>query len=359
MDILKKYVSNTLASNGNQTWFENAEPRKVQSGMVFSKVFCGGTFPYVFGYSGILDSTFGDGSRTKCNDVCPAWKIHSLSYAVTDTCDCAEAEKSAWNILTFDGSIAKIIDGEKLVCTDPTDITAKKGQYICLKITFSGQLVPCHEESIISIYRKNDDGWQLSPKVPVPVFTGVNRPVKKKIAFIGDSITQGIGTQFNSYMHYAARTADAIGKECAFWDLGLGYARGADAATDGIWLERAKHNDIITVCFGVNDMFQGRTVEQIVCDLQKIVDELKSAGLKVIIQTVPPFDYGEEHKKMWNSVNIFIRTELAGQCDGFVDTKFLCEDGEKSPKAKFGGHPNNEGNAFWAGNLLPAIKNLL
>lgn len=359
MDVLNKYVSNTLASNGNQTFFENENPKLCECGMVFIKVFKGGNYPYVFGFSGILDSTFGDGSRSVCNYVCPPWKLHCVSFAVTDTADTDEAEKKDFKALTFDGSISKCIDGEELISTDPIEITAEKGQFICLKVSFSGARVPCHEESIIAIYRRTADGWKLSPRVPIPVFTGVERPVKKKIAFIGDSITQGIGTVFNSYMHYAARTAEVIGENYAFWDLGLGYARGADTATDGIWLQRAKHNDIITVCFGVNDMFQGRTVEQIICDLQKIVDSFKAADLKVIIQTVPPFDYGEEHEKMWNRINTFIRTELAERCDGFVDTKFLCEDGERSPKAKFGGHPNNDGNALWAENIIPVIKELL
>ncbi len=62
---------------------------------------------------------------------------------------------------------------------------------------------------------------------------------------------------------------------------------------------------------------------------------------------------------MWNRINDFIRSELAEKADGFVDTKFLCEDGESSPKAKFGGHPNNDGNALWAENLLTAVTKLL
>lgn len=361
MEVLDDFVSNTLASNGNQTWLVSENAEKVQCGMVFIKVFKGGTFPYVFAYSGIIDSTFAGGISSVCNDVCPLWKIHSLGYIVTDTPEPYEAEKNEFRPLTFDGNISKYIDGEKIVHTDPTEITAQKGQLICLKTSFSGERVPYHEESIIAIYKRNDDGsWDLSPKVPLPIFTGVKREVKKKIAFLGDSITQGIGTDFNSYLHYAALVADKTGDEYGFWDLGIGYARGADAATDGIWLEKAKHNDIITVCFGVNDMFQGRTVEQIISDLQKITDLLQSAGLKVIIQTVPPFDYDEHYEIIWKKVNDFIRNELSEKADGFIDNvKFLCADGDNSPKSKFGPHPNNEGNYIWAEALVPVIKKLV
>lgn len=361
MNILDKYASNTLASNGNQTWLISENPGLAQCGMVFIKVYKGGTFPYVFCYSGRIDSTYGDGSISKCNDICPVWKIHSLSYTVTDTAEPSEAEKKDFNLITFDGSIPRIINGEKIISTDPTEITAESGQYICLKITFSGEKIPYHEESIISIFRRNNEGkWILSPKVPVPIFTGTDRSVKKKIAFLGDSITQGIGTDFNSYKHYASLIADEIGDEYAYWDLGIGYARGADAATDGIWLEKAKHNDVITVCFGVNDMFNGRTAEQIIFDLQKITDALQSAGLKVIIQTIPPFDYDEYFEKIWNKVNDYIRNELSEIADGFFDNvRILSADRKNSPKSKFGPHPNNEGNALWAKELAPLIKKLL
>jgi len=361
MKILDDYVSNTLAANGNQTWFINENPELAQCGMVFIKVFKGGTFPYVFAYSGIIDSTFSDGSISHCNDVCMPWKLNSIGYTVTDTPDPKEAEKKEFHLLTFDGSASRVIDGDKLANTVPTEITAKSGQYICLKTTFSGVKIPCHKESMIAIFKRQTDGnWNLCPEVPVPVFTGIKRDVKKKIAFLGDSITQGIGADFNSYMHYAARVADEIGDEYGYWDLGLGFARGADAATNGIWLEKAKHNDIITVCFGVNDMFKGRTAEQIIADLQKITDELQKAGLKVIIQTVPPFDYDEHFEKVWNTVNDYVRNVLSKKADGFVDNvKFLSADGNNSPKAKYGGHPNNDGNAVWAMELVPVIKNLL
>lgn len=361
MEALDRFVSNTLASNGNQTWFTSENPNGIECGMVFIKVFKGGAFPYIFCYSGIIDSTFADGSTSRCNDVCTPWKINSLSFSVTDNPVPSEAEKNGFKPLTFNGKADVIIDGDQLVGTDPAEIYAEAGQYICLKIEFSGVKIPCHEESIIAIYKRTkDESYLLSSKVPVPVFTGVKRDVKKKIAFIGDSITQGIGTEFNSYMHYAARVADEIGGDYAFWDFGLGFARGADASTDGIWLEKAKHNDIVCICFGVNDLFHGRTAEQIGTDLLKIIDALHSAGAKVIIQTVPPFDYDEHFTKIWRSVNAFVRNELAKIADEFLDNvKFLSADSDNSPQSRYGSHPNNDGNAVWARELVSEIKKLL
>lgn len=356
-DKFRKYCSNTLASCGNQSIFEL---NGTGEGMIFLKVFKGGSFNYVFAFSGIIDSTFADGSVSKCNDKTSGWTIDSLEAAVCDVCDPEQAEKESFAQLTFGGKSSLTVGDENLYFTDAKSITTDKGQFICLKIKFSGKRLPYHPESIIALYRRNENGWGQSVNLPVPVFTGVEREVKNRIAFIGDSITQGIGSVWNSYKHYAACTAELLGDENAYWDMGIGYARGADMASKGIWLEKAKQNDIVSVCYGVNDMFRGRTVEQLKADLDTILTELKSAGCKVVMQTVPPFDYGGEHEKMWREVNDFIRNSLAPKADVFFDNNpILCGNGKDSPDAKYGGHPNNEGHRLWAEALAPAIKSLL
>ncbi len=357
MTRLKEYASDTLASNGNQTVFT---PCGTETGMVFLKVFKGGTYPRAFAFSSVIDSTFADGSKSRCNDVCRDFRIVSLKFAVTGCCEPEKADSLPFTPVLFGGSESAQIGEKEFFFTDPVTFNAEKGQYICLKIEYCGTLVPCHYESIISVFKKVNGNWQSSTEVPLPVFTGAQRPVKKRIAFLGDSITQGIGTVHNSYAHSAAVAADILGDENAYWDLGIGYARGADAATDGMWLKKAKANDIVTVCYGVNDMFQGRTVEQIKADLLKIVTALQAAGAKVIIQTVPPFDYGAEHEKMWRSVNGYIRTVLKEKADGFVDTvPVLSLDGGDSPKSGFGPHPNNEGNLRWGKVLASEIQKLI
>lgn len=356
-DKFKKYSSNTLAACANQSFFELNDTGE---GMIFLKVFRGGTFNYVFAFSGIIDSTFADGSVSKCNDRTSGWTIESLRVSVCDSCDPEIAESGIYEQLSFNGKPSLTVGDEKIYFTDEKSITAEKGQFICLKIKFSGEKLPYHPESMIALYRKNQNGWEKSVNLPLPVFTGIDCSVKKHIAFIGDSITQGIGCDWNSYKHYAAVTAELLGEENAYWDMGIGYARGADLATKGIWLEKAKQNDVVSVCFGVNDLFRGRTVEQIKSDLDTIVTELKSAGCKVIIQTVPPFDYSGDYVEMWQDVNTYIRNELVLKADSLFDNNpVLCGNGKDSPDAKFGGHPNNEGCRLWAEALVPAINKVL
>lgn len=359
MDNFDRFVSNTLAANGNQMIYKRAD-NGIAEAAVFIKPFLPGAFEYVFAYSAAADSTFGDGSVSVCNEICPDWKIESLRAFTVDEADPGKAEKSAGTEILFAGKAGITVSGAEPVFTDPVSLNPGKGQYICLVMRFSGESVPCHEETIIPVFIKSAGEWVRSPKAPVPLFTGVDRTVKKRMAFIGDSITQGIGTMPDSYKHCAALIADRLGAEYACWNLGLGYARGSDAASDGVWLSRAKHNDVISVCFGVNDMFQGHGAEQVKTDLKKLVIALKNAGLKVLIQTVPPFDYDERYESDWRSINDFIRSELAPAADAFFDNvAVLSANGKDSPKAKYGGHPDAEGNAAWAKAIFPVIEKLL
>ena len=84
--------------------------------------------------------------------------------------------------------------------------------------------------------------------------------------------------------------AEMVGGKYAYWNLGLGYGRAQDAASDSAWLYKAKQCDTVIVCFGTNDVGQGRSLEQIQADLLTIVTKLKEAGVKVLIQTLLPFN---------------------------------------------------------------------
>ena len=348
------YVSNTLCAGGNQSWFTVDGS---DTGLVYMRVFRGGEMPYVFGFSNIIDSTFGDGSFSKMNDVCD-WDILDFRIAVTKDYDPETADNLEYKPVYFNGRQNTRV--EKYTYSDEIILNAEKDDYLCMKISFSGAKIPCHKETQLPVLRKNNGKWELNPDVPMPFFRGVKRDVKKKIAFFGDSITQGIGAGFDSYSHYAALAGKALGEDYAVWNIGLGYGRAQDAASDGIWLEKAKQNDVVSVCFGVNDIHKGRTEEQLKADLKFIACSLKNAGVKLILQTIPPFDYDKESEKIWRAVNGYIKTELSQIADVIFDNNpILSENGADSPKAKFGGHPNADGHSLWADALLPVIKSII
>jgi lysophospholipase L1-like esterase len=205
-----------------------------------------------------------------------------------------------------------------------------------------------------------DGKWTSSQKTPVPNFVGCDRLVKKRVAYLGDSITQGIGTSKNSYRHWNAVLSDKLGDGNAYWNLGIGFARSGDASSDGSWLNKAKMNDVVFVCLGVNDILKGKTADEVCGNLDKIVIILKENGVKVILQSVPPFDYNSENKEKWNCINKYIETELKNKADLYFDcVPVLSVGGDIAECAKYGGHPNEDGCEKWAEALYEKVKDFI
>ena len=184
---------------------------------------------------------------------------------------------------------------------------------------------------------------------------GSDRIVSRRIGFLGDSITQGCGTEYDSYTHWAAKIAEGLPASDSVWDLGIGYARAYDAATDCGWLARVKQCDVVNVCMGVNDLLRGRHGEQVVADLTTIVRALKKAGCRVILFTVPPFDMTGEAKAYWYLINDKIRLTISNEADAVFDfAAVLGQDAPNAHMSVYGGHPNAQGCAVAAKAYLAA-----
>lgn len=354
MDFFKDFVSNTTAGTSNQSFFTEGSG----VGRVFYRLLWGGAFEYSLLFSGTVDSTFGNGSVSRVNQLCGPWDI-SLSCCVCTGADDPELEDRSWRTLTFDGKETKTAAPGALFSTDPVLLDAPAGASLCVQIAFHGDKIPCHPEINIPSYRKEGDAFVLSEYVPVPNMIGCRRPVKARIGFLGDSITQGLGTDMDSYAHWCHKVAQALGAEYACWNLGIGCGRASDAATGGIWLQKALQTDCVVVCFGINDIIQGDGPA--LCDnLETIISTLKSHGKKVILQSIPPFDFDKQPRiDLWESCNRHIRQVLAPKCDGFLDVStFLSTDGA-GQTTKYGGHPNGEGCSVWTEHLLPVLRRVL
>lgn len=195
--------------------------------------------------------------------------------------------------------------------------------------------------------------------MPVPGMIGCDRKVKARVGYLGDSITQGIGPENNSYLHLSALLSEMIGQEYAFWNLGIGFGRANDLASDGAWLYKAKQNDTVFICYGVNDIYHNIPEAQIKADLEFLVDSFKKQNTKIILQTIPPFDFCGANISKWERINHYIKEELSSKVDAVFDTvPYLHKSPEQSYKAKFEGHPNVEGSAVWANALYQQIKHL-
>lgn len=359
MEYFKKYSSNTLAGSGNQFFFYNENEQQTRSCTLY-KVASGGEYPYSFLFSNTIDSTYSNGAISHKNLVIDTWTIEQMLVGVCSRCDeeSFTYPKKMVQVL-FGGQKQKAVNPAELFCTDPVTLNAKNGEYICVEIVFSGNMIPYHEESIIPSFIYHNGEWIASKKHPFVSMVGIQRPAKKKIAFLGDSITQGIGTPINSYEHWNAVFANLLGNEYAYWNLGLGYGRADDAASDGVWLYKAKQNDIVFVCYGVNDIFQGYSADTIKKNLQTIVDKLHEFGICVIIQTIPPFNYSEEQRGKWQEINNFIKCELKNVELVFDCVKYLAKNESEPHMAKYGGHPDSDGCKVWGEALFEAATKVI
>ena len=358
MRYFSQFTSNTLAGSANQHFFTLSEGEK-RTGRVFYRITNGGTFNYSLLFSNTIDSTYHDGSISHRNLLCDEWFIHQARAGRCGACEdwqqLAEMPQS-WQTLTFGGSVQKAVMPGEMFASDPLSLTFEKDEYLCVEITFSGTMIPYHEESILPIFCSSQGQWVYDKHMPLPSMVGCDQPRRLRIGFLGDSITQGIGTPINAYTHWNAVTARRLGDAYLYWNLGIGYARANDMAQDGAWLFKAKQNDLVVLCAGVNDMGWIANAAQTCADLQRVVRLLHQAGCKVAVQTLPPFDYQGETIERWLTCNRFIREELSKEADLIFDVVPLLGLSETEPwKARYGGHPNEEGCAAWGEALAQAL----
>lgn len=360
MTFFDRFVSCTAAGSGSQNWFGTDDTDEKITCRVYYKL-SRDTGECALLYSNLMDSTYADGSHSHANFVPGPWTIHSLRAGRVVSCTMkAAAQPESFARVTFGGMEEKRVNPGEIFACDPFPFTARRGEYMCVEMTFSGARIPCHTESLLPAFRMEKGRWVYSTQMPFPSMAGTVRKGETRLGFIGDSITQGIGTPRNTYTHVAALAQDALGEKVAVWDLGLGYGRAHDAALDGGWLYKARQNDVMVVCFGVNDLFQLGDAELLKRDLACIVRALKHNGLRVLIQTVPPFDYAPEYRDRWLSVNEYIRNELSKEADALFDNvPVLSKSGDEPWLSRWGAHPNAKGNAAWAKAILPVIRKLL
>lgn len=358
MRYFDRYTSVSTGASGTQSWFAPALPEKWETSRSYFRSFVSGTYRFSLLYTNIVDSTFADGSHSHKNQLCEEWEIASATVAVTDTAD-AGTDATTGMPVTFGGCSSLRVMPGAFFTTDPVELTVRAGQYIRVAMTYRGAMLPCHPESILPHFVRRADGWEQTGMLPVPAMVGCDRSVERRVVFLGDSITQGIGTENNSYRHYPAVCAELLGDSYSYWDIGLGYGRADDAASDGAWLYKARQGDVISVCLGVNDLCRGFDAGQICDSLFKTVSALKQGDRKVLLQTVPPFNYTGQIRERWETVNRRILHDLSGVADAVFDNTGILGDGDDLAKAKYGGHPNARGCRLWAEALAPALATLL
>ncbi|MBQ4052078.1 MAG: SGNH/GDSL hydrolase family protein [Clostridia bacterium] len=366
MNYFKEFVSNTTAGSGNQFFFDG-QPARV--GRAFYKINAPGTYEYSFLFSNVLDSTFQGGQQGWCNLICRPWTLRSLRVGCcpgekigSDFMEpegaCAVNEGLTLQPVTVGGQSSVTVAPGAFLTTDPITLTFQPGDYLCLELSYEGPMVPYHPENLLPLYNLEGESWVYDRKMPVPGMVGCRRAVRGRIAYLGDSITQGIGCPKNSYLNWCARVAALVGNDYSHWNLGLGYGRALDLASCGAWMYKARQCDMAVVCYGVNDLRRGRTAQELGASLERIVEELQTAGVRVLLQAVPPYPYTDDQCREWYKVNDYIRQELAPKVWRFFDqVPLLTQPG--NPKPLYGGHPKAMGCQIWAEGLYDLLKDEL
>ena len=337
----KGYFSNTFAGTCNNCtlYFDTTT---TITGRIFYKVSVAGGYNYIFYFSNNAFSTFDNGSSSYANLKGGEYKIHSAKAGYC-ACEYTEFDGSGLSELTFSGQREKVVNAGEEFWSNAIFINAEKDGYLVFEWTVEGDKFSYTPDKIIPAQVLKNGKFELDNAFPQPNMVACDRSIDKKVVFLGDSITQGLGTEFNAYKFWLARIGETLVPKHGVWNIGLGFGRAQDAASDKVWLSCAKIANFVNVCYGINDILQGRTTDEIKNDIKTIVLKLVNSGIKVGIFTVPPFDFEDYRENMRQEINAFIFKEIAPLVEYVFDFAKALANPEKPNFTVHGDHPDNEG----------------
>lgn len=306
-----------------------------------------GDFIWKIWHSNTVDSTWDEGLVSRVNLAGGDWRIESVFFADGGINADGSVVLDSQVQITFDGNNYKNVVPDEKFSSDPIHFSIPKGHYLVFTWTIStlslGKVIPYNCETNLApvFYAPGDCSHDVNGNsfnraentLVLPALIAYSKTVIKKIGFFGDSITQGVRTKEDGYEYWVSKVAEGLGNEYGVWNLGSGWSRAKDAATDGAWLYKAKGNDEIVICLGVNDIgILNRNHNEVICDLTTIVNKIKEDNpiCQIILCTVPPFDFTEEREVTWRKVNEFILSNSLKAVDRIFNIAAVLS--EKVPK---------------------------
>lgn len=289
-------------------------PARRITGRVYLRCQSSNVSKWRFWFSNAVDSTFEAGQTAWCNRLGGAWRIHSARIGDGGPCFCGEVQTppdvTGWTEVLFDGRIGREVAPGETFWSDEVSFSLPEGHFLVWEWEIEGEYIPCTMDSqAMTFVGGSADSLQWDLCCPMPDLFGAERKVKNRIAFWGDSITQGCATGTNMYASWVPKVAQRLGEEFSVWNLGLGYSRGSDAATCGAWMNKALQADTVGLVFGVNDLTSGAyrrgrpdNDEEILHSVTTLLEKLIAAKKRVILFTIPPFDYSESAYQNWKKV---------------------------------------------------------
>lgn len=278
-----------------------------------------------FWHSNNVDSTWDKGQEASGSEPGGEWSIEAAYIADGGLELDGTVVQGSQVPVTFAGAVSRAVAPGECFWSDEASLQLPEGHYLAftwtLRTAVPGKSLPYNVEGmLVSAYdapgnladQESADAYSESDKLLVmPSYIGYKKQVKKKLVFLGDSITQGVRTEKDTYSYWAARIAEGLGTDYGLWNLGSGWGRAYDVAGGGSWLHKAKQGNEVLIVLGVNDLDIGeRSAEELLGDLAHIIVEVKAANsaAEVILSTVPPFNFTEERETYWRKVNETILT---------------------------------------------------
>ena len=270
--------------------------------------------------------------------------------------------------ITYGGQIAKDVAAGEQFWSDEAKLSLPEGNWLCFTWTvqpldpyrMENARVPIASQTFAKTYFRNtndtdnvgfasqengngyevfgDGGWGIMPNM-----FGVKKTVARRISFMGDSITHGIGTprgNRDTENYWVANIAKGFLQnpatgDFAIYNVALSGSLGRDAAKDGAWLARLKQDDEITLVHGVNDLGQGATAESFIALLKKEIDAIRLSNPKadITLFTVPAWAYDETQTAYWREINRWIMDRPQNVSYVF-DMAGVLEDPDNPPNVK-------------------------
>lgn len=182
---------------------------------------------------------------------------------------------------------------------------------------------------------------------------------RKKIVFLGDSLTEGYGVDTSStYTHLLQERFD---KEQIPWlvvNAGISGSTTASAKGRIKWLLKDKNKPaIIVIILGANDGLRGHKVESTKKNLSEAIDLIKKENIQVFIgEIMVPPNYGKEYtesfKKIFSEISKEKKIKLM---------PFILKDVAGKPDLNIadGIHPNEKGHKIVSEQVYTFIKPFL
>ncbi|MFD1175076.1 SGNH/GDSL hydrolase family protein [Paenibacillus puldeungensis] len=329
--IMEQYTSATLISSA-ANFIMDREETFTHTYRTYVKLRENGPLKLRFWHSNAVDSTWDKGEIARAGMAGGPWVIEAAFIADGGKEPDGTVESGTQVAVTFGTSRSREVAPGETFWSDDVSIDLPEGHFLAFTWTIrteqAGKSVPFNvEQMLVTAYdapgnhanEESAGSFTLSDNMQVlPAFIGYEKQVDKRLLFFGDSITQGVRTAKDGYEYWAARIGEGLGAQYGAWNIGAGWARAYDAATNTAWLNKLKQQQglsnqetQIVLALGVNDLDIGeRSAEQLLSDLQSIISVLKEqdASTEIILFTVPPFNFVEQREQEWRKVNETIRT---------------------------------------------------